>query len=266
VQRDIVRRTDNMGKMMEKTYGDLAFYAYGTREEMGEAAAKDAAQRIRNIIKKKGSVNAVFAAAPSQNEFLASLTGQDIDWSRVQAFHMDEYIGLDKDAPQGFGNFLREAIFGKVKFANVNYLNGQTEDPAGECRRYSKLLEQNPIDIIFLGIGENGHLAFNDPAVADFNDPYLVKVVELDSICRNQQVNDGCFEKLDDVPKSALTLTMSLIMSVPEAIAVVPTGFKKEAVTKTATGEISTACPASILRKHNNAAVYLDRESALDLI
>lgn len=255
-----------MSKLMERTYGNLAFHAFDTREEMGQAAAKDAAQRINNIIAKKGGANAVFAAAPSQNEFLAALVEQDIDWSKVKAFHMDEYIGLHKDAPQGFGNFLRDAIFGRVNFADVNYLNGQAKDPGQECARYSKLLEQNPIDIIFLGIGENGHLAFNDPAVADFNDPHRVKVVELDNVCRNQQVNDGCFDKLDDVPKSALTLTMSMIMGVPEAVVIVPGSLKREAVTKTATGEISTECPASILKKHGDAVLYLDKESALDLI
>ncbi len=255
-----------MRKLLEKTADRLIVKAFETREEMGREAAEDAAQRINAIIEKKGFVNAVFAAAPSQNEFLACLLEQDIDWSKVQAFHMDEYVGLDKDAPQGFGNFLRDAIFGKVPFAKVNYLNGQAADISRECERYSKLLEENPVDIIFLGIGENGHLAFNDPAVADFDDRRKVKAVQLDIVCRNQQVNDGCFEKLEDVPKSALTLTMSMIMSVPEAVVIVPGAQKKYAVKRTTHGDITTQCPASILKQHQSAVLYLDKESAQDLL
>lgn len=255
-----------MGKILETSESCLLVKAYESRDEMGISAAEDAAKRINKMIEEKGEVSAVFAAAPSQNEFLEELLSHDIDWTKVKAFHMDEYIGLPKDAPQGFGNFLKAAIFGKVPFKEVNYLNGQAKDPQEECIRYSKLLEQSPPDIVFLGIGENGHLAFNDPGVADFEDPYKVKVVELDDTCRNQQVNDGCFAKLDDVPKRAFTLTMSMILSIKEAVVVVPGITKKDAVTETVKGEISTACPASILRKHRNTALYLDSTSAAGLI
>lgn len=255
-----------MGKILEMTTGCLLVKAYDTRAQMGKQAAIDAAQRINNFIKKKGEANAVFAAAPSQNEFLQELLKQDVDWSKVRAFHMDEYIGLDKDAVQGFGNFLREAIFGKVSFAQVNYLNGQAEDPQAECERYSALLEKNPPDIVFLGIGENGHLAFNDPGVADFEDPHKVKVVELDKTCRNQQVNDGCFVAFNDVPQTALTLTMSMIMDIEEAVVVVPGNTKKDAVTETVKGEIATTCPASVLKKHEKSVLYLDKDSAQGLL
>lgn len=255
-----------MGKILETSESCLLVKAYESRGEMGISAAEDAAKRINMMIEEKGEVSAVFAAAPSQNEFLEELLRHDIDWSKVKAFHMDEYIGLPEDAPQGFGNFLKAAIFGKAPFKEVNYLNGQAEDPREECMRYSKLLEQSPPDIVFLGIGENGHLAFNDPGVADFEDPHKVKVVELDDTCRNQQVNDGCFAQLGDVPKRALTLTMSMILSIKEAVVVVPGSTKKDAVTETVKGEISTACPASILREHKNTALYLDSTSAGGLI
>lgn len=255
-----------MGKILETSESCLLVKAYESRGEMGISAAEDAAKRINRMIEEKGEVSTVFAAAPSQNEFLEELLRHDIDWSKVKAFHMDEYIGLPEDAPQGFGNFLKAAIFGKAPFKEVNYLNGQAEDPQEECMRYSKLLEQSPPDIVFLGIGENGHLAFNDPGVADFEDPHKVKVVELDDTCRNQQVNDGCFAQLSDVPKRALTLTMSMILSIKEAVVVVPGSTKKDAVTETIKGEISTACPASILRKHKNTALYLDSTSAGGLI
>lgn len=251
-----------MSLLFYKKAGLLNIKAYDAREEMGMEAAKDAAARINAIIKNKRNANAVFAAAPSQNEFLKYLRDYDIDWNKIRAFHMDEYIGLQADAPQGFGRFLRKAIFSRVPFLEVNYLNGQAIDPEAECERYSKLLTDNPPDIVFLGIGENKHLAFNDPMVADFNDPYKVKVVKLDSICRNQQVNDGCFEKIEDVPKIALTLTMSMIMSIPEAIIIVPGTTKKDAVRDTVSGNISTSCPASILRKHKSAVLYLDKDSA----
>jgi len=255
-----------MGSILDIYSGSLRIQAYETRMEMGENAAVDAADRLKRIIGEKGMANAVFAAAPSQNEFLASLLRQDVDWVKVRAFHMDEYIGLTEDAPQGFGNFLKEAIFDIVDFGEIYYLNGQAPDPETECERYAGLLETYPPDIVFLGIGENGHLAFNDPGVADFSDPLKVKVVALDDVCRNQQVNDGCFASLDDVPKSALTLTMSALMDIPDAIAVVPGKTKKDAVTKTVRGPITTGCPASVLQKHENAVLYLDRESAADLL
>lgn len=254
-----------MSLILDIRIKDLDIKAYETRQEMGDKAAINAAKRINKIMKEKNLVNAVFAAAPSQNEFLESLIRQKVDWSKVQAFHVDEYIGLQQEAPQNFGNFLRESIFGKVNFAKVNYLNGNAKDPKAECIRYTELLKMNPPDIVFLGIGENGHLAFNDPAVADFEDPYQVKIVELDQVCRNQQVNDGCFSQLDEVPKNAMTLTMSMIMSIPELIVVVPGKQKKDAVRNAIKGEITTQCPASILRLHKNATIYLDKESAKDL-
>ena len=175
---------------------------------------------------------------------------------------MDEYIGLAPDAPQGFGNFLRRELFSKVSFASVSYLDGTADDRAAECRRYGELLAAAPVDIVCLGIGENGHIAFNDPHVADFNDPAAVKVVELDHTCRQQQVNDGCFAKLDDVPTHALTLTIPTLVAPKTVFCMVPAPTKAKAVQAAVEGPISETCPASILRRHDNASLWLDPDSA----
>ena len=191
---------------------------YQTREEMGRAAAEEAAAAIRAAIAAKGEINMIFAAAPSQNEFLAHLIAdKSIDFTKINAFHMDEYIGLPADAPQGFGNFLRERLFDRVPFKTVNTIDSTAADPEAECRRYAALLQAHPCDIVCMGIGENGHIAFNDPHVADFGDKAAVKVVALDETCRQQQVNDGCFARLDDVPTHALTLTIPTLTA-PEAV------------------------------------------------
>ena len=245
----------------------LTYKIYETRKEMGLMAAKEAAEEIKAQIAKKGEINMIFAAAPSQNEFLASLIAdKEIDWTKIHAFHMDEYIGLDKDAPQGFGNFLYNAIFGKVPFASVNYIDITATDPYAEAERYAALLAEHPCDIICMGIGENGHIAFNDPHVAEFDDKYAVKPVELDNVCRMQQVNDGCFASIDLVPTHAMTLTIPTLVA-PEAVfCIVPAPTKANAVYNTVMGEITEACPASILRHHNNATLYLDTDSAARIL
>ena len=252
---------EKQGMNVEK----LSVRIFDERAEMGKAAAEDAAERINAIIKAKGEANVVFAAAPSQNDLLENLLKQDIDWTKVRGFHQDEYVGIDESEPAGFGNFLRRAIFDKVPFMELNYLLCEADQAGKKCEEYTALLKKHPIDLIFLGIGENGHLAFNDPAVADFNDPKMVKIVELDDVCRQQQVNDGCFPSLNAVPKQAMTMTMSLIMSIPEAICVVPTVRKADAVHNALYGEVTTACPASILRQHPSAVLYLDGDSASKL-
>lgn len=245
---------------------NLKVYVYDTRAQLGAAAAGDAAEKINKVISEKGEANIVFAAAPSQNETLEGLLTYDIDWSRISAFHMDEYIGLAADAPAGFGNFLRRAIFDRVSFKEVHLIADQGTSPEEICENYTKLLKKYPPDIIMLGIGENGHLAFNDPPVADFSDPETVKIVRLDEVCRQQQVNDGCFPTIDEVPKKAVTLTMSAIMSVPAAIVAVPAATKANAVYNTINGPVSEACPASILRRHKNASLYLDKDSAKEIL
>ncbi len=242
---------------------NLIVNIYDTRNEMGTAAAKDIIACINSVLSQKEECNIIFAAAPSQNEVLAFIAGSDkVDFTKLNAFHMDEYIGLSPDAPQGFGNFLKAALFRKVNFKNVFYLNGGADDIEYECERYGQLLEQYPADIVCMGIGENGHIAFNDPPVADFNDSELVKRVELDEICRMQQVNDGCFDSIELVPTHALTLTVPALTKPENIFCVVPNIAKANAVKDTIKGKISTDCPASILKKHNNAVLYLDTNSA----
>ena len=236
---------------------------YGTRSEMGIAAAKDIKAAILEELAEKETINMIFAAAPSQNEVLASLANdKEIPWERVNAFHMDEYIGLSKDAPQGFGNFLREHLFGLAPFRTVNYINPEAENADAECERYSALLTEYPTDIVVLGIGENGHIAFNDPPVADFDDVHKVKAVKLDEVCRNQQVNDGCFATIADVPTHALTLTVPTLMAGKKLFCIVPASTKANAVERTVNGDITTACPASIMRRHPSVTLYLDADSA----
>ena len=253
-------------QIAEKKVENLPVYVFDTREEMGKVAAADAAKRINAVIEKNGVANVIFAAAPSQNDLFENLLKEDIDWSKVRGFHQDEYVGIDASEPAGFGNFLRRAIFDHVQFKEIHYLLCDESEAEKKCEEYADLLKKYPADLIFLGIGENGHLAFNDPAVADFEDPKMVKIVELDDVCRQQQVNDGCFATLDDVPKFAMTLTMSYIMSVSEAICVVPTDRKANAVYGALEGPVTTECPASILRKHANAALYLDKNSAAKVL
>ncbi len=240
---------------------------FDTREEMGCKAAADIADKINELLKEKEYINMIFAAAPSQQDMLACLIKKDIDWSRINAFHMDEYIGLAKDAPQGFGNFLARHIFDKVPFRSVNYINGQNEDYNAECARYSELLKKYPTDIVCLGIGENGHIAFNDPDMADFDDKFMVKPVELDDICRQQQVNDGCFADISEVPKVAITLTVPTLFAGGYLFCVVPAATKANAVKEVmTTDKIDEHCPATIMRKHKNATMYCDIDSGKYLL
>ena len=242
---------------------ELTVRVYDSRSEMGMAAAADIKAKILELLAQKQEINMIFAAAPSQNEVLASLAGdKEIPWNRIHAYHMDEYIGLPSDAPQGFGNFLRAHLFDLVPFASVNCINSAATDAEAECERYSKLLQDNPTDIVVMGIGENGHIAFNDPPVADFKDSKWVKPVELDSICRNQQVNDGCFASLDLVPTHAITLTVPTLVAAPHLFCIVPAPTKAKAVKETVCGTIDEHCPASVLRTRPGAVLYLEPDSA----
>ncbi len=235
---------------------------YPTRAVMGAEAAKEAAAVIRGLLDKKAEINMIFAAAPSQNEFLAALANdKSIDFTRINAYHMDEYVGLPDDAPQRFGNFLKDHIFGLAPFKSVNYIRGNAEDVDGECERYSQLLRDNHIDVVCMGIGENGHIAFNDPHVADLNDPKLVKKVSLDDVCRMQQVHDGCFASLDEVPKYALTLTVPALVNADYHFCIVPAASKANAVKAAVYGPIGEKCPATSLRLCEHAVLYIDQDS-----
>lgn len=246
---------------------NLKVRVFVTRQEMGTEAARDMSIVLKDIIEKKGEANIIFASAPSQNEFFNSLVQiEGIEWEKVNAFHLDEYVGLAEDAPQGFGNFLRDKIINKVAFKSISFLNGNAENLKDELKRYTDLLKKNPADIVCIGIGENGHIAFNDPPVAFFDDPQIVKIVELEDRCKNQQVNDGCFSKIEEVPTHALTLTIPAIMSGKHLFCMVPGKTKADAVTNTIKGDIEKACPASILRTHERTIMYTDKDSGTDIL
>ena len=248
---------------------------------MGETAGKEAAAYIKDLLRQKESINVMFAAAPSQNETLAELIADaEIDWSRINAFHMDEYVGLAPEHPAGFRNFLNRAIFGLKNFKSVNLINGNAADAWEEAARYDQLLRDYPLDVCLLGVGENGHIAFNDPPVADFEDRMYVKVVELEQRCRQQQVNDGCFDELALVPTHAITLTCPALTAGTKMLTVtipgltqagamfcsVPAATKAEAISHMVNDEISTACPATILRRHNCAKLYVDQDAGSGIL
>ena len=242
---------------------NLNVYIYESRAAMGKAAAAVIAAEIRRAIRERGRAIVILASAPSQNEFLANLAAApDIDWSRVIAFHLDEYLGMDEQAPQSFRRFLIDRLVNKVPLGAFHGLRGDAPDGTEEANRYAELLKQNPPDFAVLGIGENGHLAFIDPPFCDFNDPKTVKVVELDEVCRNQQVNDGAFATLDEVPRDALSLTIPTLMARPKLFAIAPGPAKRQAIRNTVEGAISTQCPASILRTDADAHLFVDKDSA----
>ena len=248
--------------MMVRKYGELEVMIFDTREELGRNAAADAAACILDCLNEKETVNCIFAAAPSQNEFLETLAGwRGIPWERINAFHMDEYIGLKQKDCRSFSGFLSDAIFDRVPFRSVNLLDGMAE-PETECARYSALLRQYPADIVFMGVGENGHIAFNDPP-ADFDTREAYKVVDLDKKCRMQQVGEGWFSSLEDTPAQAVSMTPYQIMQCRCIVSVVPDGRKAEAIRNTLENEgVSNEIPATLLKEHKEWYLYLDRESA----
>jgi len=229
------------------------------RRAMAEAAAAHAAERLRALLATRPRARVIFAAAASQAEMLDALAIRDgIDWERVEAFHLDEYVGLPLGHPRSFGHWLDEHIWSRVRPGRIERIDGGNPDPAGEGRRYGALLDDGGIDLGLIGIGENGHLAFNDPHVADFDDPQTVKEVEIDDTSRRQQVRDGAFDALEDVPRLALTVTMSAILASRALSVVVPGAQKAESVARTLDGPIDTACPASALRRHPDAVLFVD--------
>lgn len=238
---------------------------YPDRPALGKAAAHDVAAALRTDLAVLPIVRMVFASAPSQDSMLRALADEpDIDWSRVVALHMDEYVDLAADAPQSFGRYLRERLFDRVRPGRVELI-GTLSDPVAEAARYATVVTEAPIDIVCLGIGENGHIAFNDPPEADFEDPVPVRVVRLSERSRRQQVNDGCFTSLGDVPVEAITLTIPMLFSGRRLFCSAPGTTKAAAVREAVHGPIDPACPASILRRHPACTIYLDEESAAHL-
>ena len=256
-----------MDPVKHLTFGSLQIKIFESRALAGKCAAEEGAAVIRSLLSKRDTINIVFAAAPSQDDTLRELILQEgIDWSRVRAFHMDEYLGLEIGHEQSFGTYLDKHIWSRLPFKEIHYFNGAASDSDKECERYADLIRLYPPDLIFLGIGENGHIAFNDPWVADFKDRSLVKVVQLDEVCRMQQVNDGCFEKIDDVPTHAYTLTIPALLQAEYLFCTVPGPTKAGAVYRTANEGISEDCPATIMRNHLNAYMYCDAESGKELL
>ena len=253
--------------MLIKEYvkDNLTGKVFSDRDSMGKAAADQIAATMRELLARQDEINMVFAAAPSQNDVLRHLVEEDVDWSKVTAFHMDEYVGLGDGDEKTFAHYLNAALFDRVRMKAVYYI-GSAGDVGTLCERYEKLLKEHPIDIVCLGIGENGHIAFNDPHVADFRDKKAIKLVDLDEKCRRQQVNDKTFDTLDEVPKYAVTLTVPTLVSAKYMFCVVPTANKADAVFHTMHDAVSEKVPATILRRHPHAVMFTDKESAEELM
>jgi glucosamine-6-phosphate deaminase len=247
----------------EAVVGQLRVRLAPDAHALGATAARHAAAALRDAIATRGRAHAMFATGNSQFEFLDALvTEPSVDWTRVVGFHMDEYVGIGADHPASFRRYLRERLVSRVPFAAFHDIDGDAPDLDAECDRYATLLRTHPLDLCCLGIGENGHLAFNDPPVADFADPLDVKVVELDETCRRQQVGEGHFPDVAAVPTHAITVTIPALLRASVVIAIVPEARKREPVQRALVGAIDTACPASILREQPHATLYLDEESA----
>lgn len=250
--------------LKQLTRGRLTAFIYADRSAMGAAAVEAGVAALRRALAERETINVMFAAAPSQEEVLQGLLRADVDWTRVNACHMDDYVGLPADAPQRFSNFLRTRLFDRLPFRSVNCMRPvlTLEEAEEEAVRYDAFLRSSPLDVCFMGAGENGHIAFNDPPVADFHDERWVKVVALDTTCRKQQVHDGCFERLDQVPTHAMTVTIPALFSAQEIICTIPAATKAAAVRDILTAPVSTACPATILATHPAAVLFLDADAA----
>jgi glucosamine-6-phosphate deaminase len=235
---------------------------YGSSVAVGIEAARSVHKILGSVLNSKGAARIILATGASQFDFYAALKSCDIEWKKITVFHLDEYMGMPVTHPASFRKYLKERILDQVKPGAVHFLQGDAPDEAAEIGRYEKLLLEKEIDLACIGIGENGHIAFNDPPVADFKDPVMVKNVELDAACRRQQFGEGWFESMDQVPTHALTLTIPAILRAKIISCVVPDKRKAQAVKDTLEGPVHTACPASILRTHPDASLFLDVDSA----
>ncbi len=226
----------------------------------GRASAARTAALIRDAVVANGGARVLFASAPSQEAFLATLVTLDVPWAQVEAFHIDEYVGLPLDAPQAFGQWLHERLFSRVPVKAHRI--GAEGDPHEAARRYGAAVLAGPVDVACIGIGVNGHIAFNEPYQWAVADTEPMRLVELAHRSRQQQVDDGCFERLADVPSAALTLTVPTLLSARELVVTVPGAHKAAAVAATVEGDLTPAVPASILRTHERVTLFLDRDSA----
>lgn len=251
------------GEVQHYRVGLLKIEIHPTLQAAGAAAARAAAEALLQIAKRQEAVPVIFATGASQLETLQALTRiPDLPWARVRGFHMDEYVGMSPNHQASFRRYLREELTNKVSMREFFEIDGTVADPEQECRQYAERLRAANPQLCLLGIGENGHLAFNDPGVADFNDPLDMKVVELDAKCRQQQAAEGWFGSVEEVPEKAMTLTIPTLFRVPKLIATVPGPRKAEIVRRALEDPISTDCPATLLRTHPDATVYLDRASS----
>lgn len=245
------------------TVKQAAVAIYSSKSEMGSAAAADAAQLMREAISRQGHVRIIVATGNSQVDLIKALTAEGkIDWKSVEVFHMDEYIGMASTHPASFAHWLENFVTKVVHPRRVNYLRGDSPNLEQAFRQYGALLTSEPIDLCFLGFGENGHIAFNDPHVANFHDPLILKRVTLDTKCRAQQVGEGHFPSMQSVPREAITLTCPTLMSARNLICCVPEGRKAEAVRAALEGPLTEECPASLVVTHPRAKIYLDLESS----
>lgn len=246
---------------------NLKIEVYPTRRDAGLAAAQAAAEELRRLGRRERDViGVIFATGASQLETLRALVKiQGVPWDHICGFHMDEYVGIAADHRASFRLYLRNELTQKVRMRRFCEVDGNASNPEKYCQEYADVLRATHPRLCLLGIGENGHLAFNDPGVADFNDPSDMKIVALDDECKQQQVAEGWFGSTAEVPAHAMTLTIPTLLRVPKLIASVPGLRKAKIVNRTLHGAVSTACPATILRKHPDATVYLDEESASEL-
>ena len=242
---------------------DLPVSIYRTNEELGAAAAQEASGVIRHAVEQKGHANIIVATGNSQLTFLAALrVDGDISWPQVNIFHMDEYVGIDSQHPSSFPQFLHRYLLDYITPQAFYPVPGQAQDIEAACAEYEALLHAHPADLCALGYGENGHIAFNDPPFADFDDPVWVKVVKLAEASRRQQVGEGHFARLEDCPTHAITLTIPALLAAKRVLAIVPEARKADAVYQALRGPISEDCPGSILRKTPHARLFLDADSA----
>jgi glucosamine-6-phosphate deaminase len=241
---------------------DLDVQIYNCEAELAQNVAKIAQIYLQNVLQQNGSAAVVLATGNSQIKFLESLTALGgIDWSKITCFHLDEYLGISAEHPASFRDYLRKRVEKLVKPKEFHYIKGDTLEPLMECDRYTKLLQAQPIDLCCLGVGENGHLAFNEPSVANFQDPFRIKLVKLDKVNHQQQVNQGHFPNLESVPKYAFTLTIPMICAARKIICITTGTHKAKIVQQMLQGNITTDCPASILRKQPQATLFLDKDA-----
>jgi glucosamine-6-phosphate deaminase len=241
----------------------LPVRVYAGQADLALDAAQMVHEYLLGVLDRQGAAAVILATGNSQIAFLKQLIAlPGVDWSRITVFHMDEYLGISADHPASFRRYMRERVESLVKPRAFHYLEGDALLPLDECQRYANLLKAQPIDLCCLGIGENGHLAFNDPPVANFEDPHLVKLVKLDDACKMQQVKEKHFPNLESVPPYAFTLSIPALCSARKMICISPETRKAEAVKNALLGPISTTCPASILRRQAHAMLLLDEDSA----